>query len=399
MSFKSLARVCAALLLLPLAAHARADDKVSKERIESGGRRRTYYLFAPSSLKPGAPLVVLFHGSDRNGLSLVERWKALAAREGFVIAGPDSRDSKGWRTPDDGPEFIHDLVEALKAKYPLDARRVYLFGHSAGAVFALHLAMKESEYFAAAAVHAGAWREEGEFKSLEQAKRKTPVAIFVGDRDQFFPLGAVRATEAALKGRGHQVEVTVMKGHDHWYYDRAPDINAAAWDFLKTRSLDADPKYRPEVTDTTARDLNAALAEINALRAKASEALRRFDAGDEELRAKRAAGDAQGAAVLLRAQLETASGIASAFRDAAAAAERAGASKLPDNLRQFLTLLARADARRAEGYDVLKGRVELQLAGETQAKVNEAVRRFEKLLDEADELERQANLARSAQGP
>ncbi len=89
MSFKNIARICAALMLLSLAAHARAEDKVSKEKIESGGRKRTYYLFAPSSLKPQAPLVVLFHGSGRDGLSLVEKWKALAAREGFVIAGPD----------------------------------------------------------------------------------------------------------------------------------------------------------------------------------------------------------------------------------------------------------------------------------------------------------------------
>src|SRR4051812_18243157 len=103
MSFKSLVCICAALLLLP--AHARADDKVSKETIESGGRKRTYYLYAPAARKPSAPLVVLLHGSGRDGLSLVERWKDLAAREGFVIAGPDSRDSKGWRTPDDGPDF------------------------------------------------------------------------------------------------------------------------------------------------------------------------------------------------------------------------------------------------------------------------------------------------------
>jgi poly(3-hydroxybutyrate) depolymerase len=417
MRLRSLTRVCAALMLLSLAAHARADDKVSKEKIESGGRKRTYHLFAPSSAKPQAPLVVLLHGSGRDGLSLVDKWKALAAREGFLLAGPDSRGSQGWNIPEDGPDFIRDLVEALKAKYRLDPRRVYLFGHSAGAVFALHLAMMESEYFAAAAVHAGAWREQREFKSLEEARRKTSLAIFVGDRDSFFPLSAVRATEAALKGRGHEIAVTVIRGHDHWYYDRAPDINRAAWEFLKGKFLDSDPKYTTGVADTTGaaetseaaettgaaetavRDFNAALTEINALRAKASEAMRRFNAGEEELRSKRAAGDAQGAAVLLRAQSETVVAVAFAFRDAAAAAERAGASKLPDNLRQFLSLLARADARRAEGYDVLKSRVELQLAGETQAKVNEAVRRYEKLLDEADELERQANLARSEQGP
>ncbi|MBV9926322.1 MAG: dienelactone hydrolase family protein [Acidobacteria bacterium] len=399
MRLRRLGLFCAAVALLSIAAQARAEDKVSKEAIESGGRKRTYYLFAPSSLKPRAPLVVLLHGSNRDGLSLVERWKELAASEGFLIAGPDSRDSKGWSTPVDGPEFLRDLVEALKSKYSLDPRRVYLFGHSAGAVFALHMALTESEYFAAAAVHAGAWREEGEFKALEQAKRKTALAIIVGDRDPFFPLDAVRATEAAVKGRGHEMAVTVMKGHDHWYYDLAPGINREAWEFLKGKALDADPKYTPFVGAADARDFNTAVVQINALRAKASELLRRFNESENELRAKK--GDA--ATAVLRAQVETAAAGAQAFRDAALASERAAALKVTENLRQYLSLVARADARRAEGFDVLKARAELQLAGgppdEVQTKVNETALKYQKIFDEADELERQAERARTGQGP
>jgi predicted esterase len=390
-------------VLSTLPAYARAGDKVSKETIESGGRKRAYYLFAPASLKPSAPLVVLLHGSGRDGLSLVDKWKELAAREGFLVAGPNSRDSKGWSVPNDGPDFIRDLVEALRAKYALDARRVYLFGHSAGAVFAMNLLMMESEYFAAAAVHAGAWRERGEFDALEQAKRKTSLAIFVGDRDPFFPLDAVRATEAALKGRGHEIEVAVMKGHDHWYYDLAPGINRDAWDFLKRRALDADPKYTPHVGASAANDFNAAVKEVNALRAKGAESMRLYNAGEEELRLKRARDDAAGAAALLRAQAETAAAGAKALRDASLAAERASASNIPENFRQYLSLAARADAKRAEGFDVLKARAELQLAGgppsEIQAKVNETALKYQKLFDEAEELERQAERARSQQSP
>jgi predicted esterase len=390
-------------LLCCLGANAHADDKVSKQTLESGGRKRTYYLYAPASLKPSAPLVVLLHGSGRDGLSLVERWKELAASEGFVIVGPNSRDSKSWRSPDDGPEFLHDLVEALRAKLSLDARRVYLFGHSAGAVFALHMALMQSEYFAAAAVHAGAWREAREFSALEKAKRKTPLAIIVGDRDQFFPLDAVRATEAAIKEHGHEVEVTVMKGHDHWYYDLAPGINRGAWDFLKSRALDAEPKYEPYVAASDAREFNAAVTEINALRAKGTELLQRFNASAEDLRAARTRNDAQGASAILRAQTETAAAGAKAFRDAVQAAERASALKVPENIRQYLALAARADAKRAEGFDVLKARAELQLAGgppnEILAKVNEAALKYQKLFDEADELERQAERARAEQSP
>ncbi|HWW76511.1 MAG TPA: hypothetical protein VNZ44_14030, partial [Pyrinomonadaceae bacterium] len=69
----------ALLLLLLLSPCALAADKISKETIEYEGKRRTYYLFAPASAKTPAPLVLLLHGSGRNGLSLVEKWKELAA--------------------------------------------------------------------------------------------------------------------------------------------------------------------------------------------------------------------------------------------------------------------------------------------------------------------------------
>ena len=403
MRFKGLAWFCALLMLSALPAYTRADEKVTKETIESGGQKRTYYLFAPASLKPSAPLVVLLHGSGRNGLSLVERWKDLAAREGFLLAGPDSGGSQGWRTPEDGPDFIRDIVEALKARYSLDPRRVYLFGHSAGAVFALNLAMTQSEYFAAAAVHAGAWREAREFGVLAHAKRKTSVAIIVGDRDAFFFVSDVRATEAALKERGHEVEVTVVKGHNHWYYDRASEFNRDAWDFLKGKALGADPKYAGFVGESIARDFNATVKEINALREKGAESLRLLNASEAELRAKRAQNDQPGVAAVLRAQAETVAAGARAFRDAALAAERASALKIPENTRQYLILAARADAKRAEGLDVLKERAELQLAGgpqaEMQLKVNEATRRYQKLVDEAYELDQQAQRAQTGQSP
>jgi len=235
-----------ALLALPmLLFQARAADKITKETLESQGKKRTYYLMIPDSAKSSAsvPLIVLLHGSGRNGLSLMDKWKELAGREGIIIAGPDSIDSQGWQIPGDGPAFIHDLVEALRAKYPINPRRIYLFGHSAGAVFALNLSMMESEYFAATAVHAGSWRTEKELSTRDYAKRKTPLAIIVGDRDAFFPLPSVKATEAALIERGFPIEVKVMKGHDHWYYDLAPQINRDAWDFLKRRELNEDPRY------------------------------------------------------------------------------------------------------------------------------------------------------------
>jgi predicted esterase len=402
MNSKNLTR--AFLLLLLLSPSARAADRISKERIEYEGRKRTYYLFAPASLKTPAPLVVLLHGSGRNGLSLVEKWKELAAREGFIIAGPDASDSRGWRTPEDGPGFIHELVEALKARYAIDPRRVYLFGHSAGAVFALNLAMMESEYFAAAAVHAGAWRQQDEFSVIDDAKRKTPLAIIVGDRDPFFPVSHVRATEAALKGRGFDITVTLMGGHDHWYYDLAPGINRDAWAFLGRRALDAEPKYEAYTFGgAVVGDFNAAVAEINAFRAKAAAALNRFNASESGLRGRDFNRDRAEVAAAAREQAAALGDGAAAFRGAALAAERASKLKVAEKYRQYLALAAQADAKRAEALDVMKERAGMVLSDDppnaVMARMNEATLKSEKLNSEADELEQKAARALAGSGP
>lgn len=236
-----------ASLILSFARHAPAAEsgKVSKESLTSEGKTRTYFLFVPPGAMRDAkaPLIVTLHGSGRNGESLVAKWKDLAAKETIILAGPDSLDSVHWNSPADGPVFLRDLVESLKARLPIDGRRVYLFGHSAGAGFALQMAALESEYFAAAAIHAGALDPDF-FSVFDYAVRKIPYAIWIGTRDAFFPLNQVRATRDALKTRGFPVEYTEIPGHTHDYYGSSSEINKGAWEFLRKQSLPADPKYK-----------------------------------------------------------------------------------------------------------------------------------------------------------
>jgi poly(3-hydroxybutyrate) depolymerase len=223
---------------------APAKNEIVKDTLLFEGKKRTYYLFVPAGLsdKTAVPLVVTLHGSGRNGLSLIEKWKDLAATEGVIIVGPDALNSQSWDVPQDGPDFLHALVEALLPKYPINPRRVYLFGHSAGASMGLYMSLYESEYFAATAVHAGALGPET-YPLIAFAKRKIPIFIVVGTNDRFFPLAEVRATRDELVKHGLTVQLTEIPNHDHWYYDLAPKINRSAWEFLKKHELSADPRY------------------------------------------------------------------------------------------------------------------------------------------------------------
>jgi predicted esterase len=232
-------------LLLLSSSPVFAKDDITKELITSNGKARAYYLYVPSTIKAEtpAPLIIMLHGSNRTGVTLVEKWKDYAKKEGIIIAGPDATNLSGWGSPQDGPDFLHELVEELKSKYPINPRRVYLFGHSAGGSFSIHMALMESEYFAAVALHAGALVQE-DMQLIGLAKRKIPISIQVGDSDEFVPLKIARTTRDALKEAGIPVDLIEIPNHDHWYYDKAAKFNQTAWEFLKKYELDAEPRYQ-----------------------------------------------------------------------------------------------------------------------------------------------------------
>lgn len=236
----------AMLVLCAAAAGAASGDatKVQHLTFESGGAKHTYYLLVPEKAVKPAPLLLLLHGSGHDGKSLIEPWQSLAKSEGIILVAPDASNPQAWRTPQEGPRFFFDLLEQLRAAHPeIDERRMYVFGHSAGAIHGLDLGLFESEYFAAVAVHAGAVSPEMA-PVITQTPRKIPMAIWVGTNDSFFPLKVVRNTRDQLTAAGFELKLTEIPNHTHDYYGSASSINKDVWVFLKQYRLAAAPKYQ-----------------------------------------------------------------------------------------------------------------------------------------------------------
>lgn len=218
----------------------------SRETIESAGLKRSYYVFVPDSISPSTrpPLLMLLHGSGQNGIALMREWTEIAETEGIILVAPNALDELYWRLRSDGPEFLRDVIAMTASRHAIDPRRIYLFGLSGGAVYALTVSMLESEYFAATAVFAGAWRDDHSLKLVPHAQRKIPVSITVGDRDEYFPKKGVKATEEALRRAGHPVVLTILKRRDHSYAGVAAMVNRSAWDFLAATRLESEPIFR-----------------------------------------------------------------------------------------------------------------------------------------------------------
>jgi predicted esterase len=220
-------RLAIALVLL-LARPAAAENKVEKLTFSSGDTKGTYYL----------------HGSGHNGKSLIDPWMSLAKAEGIVLVAPDASDPRAWRFPQEGPQFIYDLLETLRAAHKeIDDRRMYVFGHSAGAIHGLDLGLMESQYFAAVAVHAGVVSPEVS-SILPGVPRKIPMAIWVGTNDAFFPLKQVRNTRDVLAALKFDVTLTEIPNHTHDYYGSAASINKEVWAFLQRHTLEAPPQFQ-----------------------------------------------------------------------------------------------------------------------------------------------------------
>lgn len=241
MVFRGLALVLLMLLAVPAQAAVPAKQTLSFE-----GQGRAYYLYVPDGATGPLPMVVLLHGSGGNGLFMLQRWQDIAAREHIVLLAPDSLHTNvGWDLHNDGPDYIHAAIQAVAAGHPIDFHRLYLFGQSGGAVYALNLAMLESEYFAAAAYHAGGWRKPAEYHFADYAKRKIPIAAFVGDKDEYFSLDSIKETKRILTQRGFPAELHLLHGRVHAYTDVPADFHDTVWNFLKANTLIDLPKYAP----------------------------------------------------------------------------------------------------------------------------------------------------------
>ena len=215
-------------VMLPPAMHA-----VNSGTARCGALEQAYLYYSPDKDHP-LPAVMLLHGAGDRAGNMVDAWKRFAEKQKIVLLAPElPRDPK---FEDAAPRVFRCVVEDARHFVGIDAQRVDLFGNSMGGYLAFDGAMFESQYFAAVAVHANRIAEDY-VGIVDRAQCKTPIAIYIGDRDQFFSVESVRKTRDLLVKSGFPVHYVELPNHDHNYYARADEINADAWKFLKENRL------------------------------------------------------------------------------------------------------------------------------------------------------------------
>lgn len=128
------------------------------------------FLYWPASAVPGTPvpLAVMLHGCEQTATSFAEgtRLNLMAEKLGYAVLYPQqsasSHPQRCWRWYDRATQhgggdaaLVAAVVRHVVARYPIDARRVYIGGISAGAAMAHIVALNQPGTFAALGMHSG----------------------------------------------------------------------------------------------------------------------------------------------------------------------------------------------------------------------------------------------------
>jgi polyhydroxybutyrate depolymerase len=139
---------------------------------------RPFTLYVPDGYQTGtaAPLLVLLHGYTSSGGEQESylKFATEAGRRGVLYVVPDgtadARNNRFWNATDaccnlygsqvDDAAYLVDVIREVSAKYTVDSKRVYLFGHSNGAFMSYRMACDHADLIAGiAALNGAMWSD------------------------------------------------------------------------------------------------------------------------------------------------------------------------------------------------------------------------------------------------
>lgn len=187
----------APLLVLFLLAAAAAHAATSEHFIEHGGMKRRYIVYEPAAADGSRlrPALINFHGGGGHA-ELHERSSGMdrvADRHGFFVVYPDGSSAGSrlltWnagrccgyaaRRKVDDVGFVRKVIAEVVRDYPVDPERVYIAGHSNGAMFAYRFAAEAPELVAGAGIVAGSLEVDG-----PAPRQPVPLVVFHGLQDK-----------------------------------------------------------------------------------------------------------------------------------------------------------------------------------------------------------------------
>ncbi|MFW6272896.1 MAG: alpha/beta hydrolase family esterase, partial [bacterium] len=163
--------------------------------MEYDGLERDYYVYVPSEVKEGAPLLMMLHGYAAIIEHFVERsdMKKLADRDKVILVYPEGTPALGlnhWNAnleyeDVDDVGFLTTLVNHLIEEYQVNENLIFVGGHSNGGFMAYTLACEANDTFKGFMSVSGLM--SGETWDTCNVKEETNIFHFHGTDDMIVP--------------------------------------------------------------------------------------------------------------------------------------------------------------------------------------------------------------------
>ena len=217
---------------------------------------RTYVPAAYTGAKP-YPLIVALHGLGGTEDAFFDNYNKvlppLAEQHGYIVAAPLGYrvdGAYGWglgaapidpnvrRMQDFSEQDVMQVLQRVRQQYKIDENRIYLMGHSMGAIGTWKIAPKYPDIWAAIAPISG----NGAPDTLERI-RTVPEIIVHGDADPTVPVTGSRSMVAKLTELRTEHKYIEVPGGLHSDVV-APNV-AAIVEFFNTHRKPAKPTSQP----------------------------------------------------------------------------------------------------------------------------------------------------------
>lgn len=179
-------------------------------------------MYAPASLpKSGAPVIIAMHGMGGDEAMFMDGYgagemKRIAEKRGFLLICPRTEFMTG------NPLALEQVIAAAGYCYDIDRSRVYLLGHSLGAMTAGGLSAQRPDKVAAACLIAGTGR-------FSKGKPVPPTLVISGEFDPLMRADQVRAGVKQGVDAGMPVELRLIPGRGHTLIVGEQLDSAAEW--------------------------------------------------------------------------------------------------------------------------------------------------------------------------
>jgi predicted esterase len=189
-----------------------------------------YRVYVPKgyAASKGTPLVIALHGLGANEDSFFDSYSQLppqlAEKHGFLMAAPlgyrpdgfygstmmGGTDAASRRRVEYSEKDVLEVLRLMKAAYNVDESRIYLMGHSMGAIGTWALGAKYPHIWAALVPFSGVGSP-----ALAEQMKGIPQFVVHGDADNTVNVSGSRNMVAALKKAGADVTYIEVPGGSH----------------------------------------------------------------------------------------------------------------------------------------------------------------------------------------